>query len=208
MKNSKNITVGLILVAMILVVGGVIGIGVLNVADGWSSTSKPRSAVVSADSLIGKPAPSLILKDVNGTVHSLESLRGRNVILFFNEGLRCYPACWNAMVALGKDPQFNNADTAAFSVVVDAPEEWRSAMSKVPELKNVVALFDPDGATSNTFGMLSVSSSMHVGSLPGHTYMIIDRDGIIRYVLDDPQMGVRNNELVSKLSTLSGNVPL
>ena len=43
---------------------------------------------------------------------------------------------------------------------------------------------------------------MHKGSYPGHTYFIIDKEGIIRYTKDDPSMAIRNNELAAELAKL------
>jgi len=43
---------------------------------------------------------------------------------------------------------------------------------------------------------------MHKGGMPGHTYIIIDADGIIRYTLDDPKMGIQNEALIKELSKI------
>ena len=51
--------------------------------------------------------------------------------------------------------------------------------------------------------MLTLDSSMHYGSLPGHTYVIIDKEGIVRYVYDDPRMAINNDLLVAELGKLN-----
>lgn len=175
----------------------------------WNGDERPDdSSTVSAESLIGKQAPSFSFTDAAGETYTNAMFRGKSVVLFFNEGLRCYPACWNAMIALGEDPRFTQDDTVAYSVVVDAYQEWRRAAEKVPELQKVNVLFDTNGAASRAFGMLSEPSSMHIGSLPGHTYVILDDFGVVRSVLDDPRMGIRNDELAEALSTLNSGVRL
>jgi peroxiredoxin len=45
---------------------------------------------------------------------------------------------------------------------------------------------------------------MHKGSYPGHTYFVIDKDGIIRYARDDSTMGIRNNEIAAELEKIKG----
>ena len=44
---------------------------------------------------------------------------------------------------------------------------------------------------------------MHPGSLPGHTYVVIDKKGIVRYIFDDPNMGIRNDQLVAEITKLN-----
>lgn len=51
--------------------------------------------------------------------------------------------------------------------------------------------------------MLKTSSSMHYGSLPGHTYVIIDKEGMVRHVFDDPNMSIHNDQLVAEISKFS-----
>jgi len=43
---------------------------------------------------------------------------------------------------------------------------------------------------------------MHPGSLPGHTYFIIDKEGIIRFTLDDPNMALANDKLIKAIGEL------
>ena len=56
---------------------------------------------------------------------------------------------------------------------------------------------------SREYGMLSLPSSMHKGQYPGHTYLILDKDGMVRFVRDDPQMAVRNDELKAELAKIN-----
>ena len=118
---------------------------------------------------------------------------------FFNEGIMCYPACWNQMAAL---PELDSSDTVALSVVIDQPSEWASAIRQMPQLASATVLFDTDKAVSNEYGMLTVNSSMHYGSYPGHTFVVIDKQGIVRWVYDDPAMGIDNEKIASELATL------
>jgi len=156
-----------------------------------------------ADALVGKPIPQFSLADANGNVYTLETLRGKKVVLFFNEGLMCYPSCWQQIASFGSDARFKNADTVALSVVVDSKNDWQQkAVKKMPELANAITLFDQDKAVSQKLGMLVTSSSMHHGSLPGHTYLLVDANGILRSVVDDPQMAMHNDHLAEELAKL------
>ena len=64
-------------------------------------------------------------------------------------------------------------------------------------------VFDKGGQISKVFGMMSVASSMRQGTSPGHTYVIIDKQGVVRYVYDDPSMAVRNDQIASELAKVN-----
>lgn len=179
------------------VAGVVVGVALMN---GNETSGQEQEAAVAGDSLIGKPMPDIRLSDMDGNAYPMEGLRGKNVVLFFNEGLMCYPACWNQMVSFGADARFNSADTAAISVVTDAPQDWRRAVAQVPDLAKAVILFDAGAATSRQLGILSMGSSMHPGQLPGHTYILIDKKGIVREIFDDQNMGDNSEAILRKIA--------
>lgn len=154
------------------------------------------------DSLVDKESPDFTLEDYNGKKVNLSNLKGKNVVLFFNEGLMCYPACWNQIAAFGKDSRFDNDNTITLSIVVDEKKEWKQAIDKMPELTGVTVLFDTNRLVSQMYGVLALNSSMHRGQFPGHTYVIIDKEGIIRFTQDDYQMAVRNDELAGELKKI------
>lgn len=171
--------------------------------DSMADHHKPKpvdSAVF--DKLIGNLAPDFSLSSYEGKNVSLSNFKGRNVILFFNEGLMCYPSCWNQIVALGSDRNFLAKNTVVLNINVDSREDWRQAINKMPELGGNTVLLDTGRAVSSLYGILGLNSSMHRGQFPGHTYVLIDRKGIVRFVMDDPRMGVRNKELLSEIEKI------
>ena len=153
---------------------------------------------------VGKKAPDFTLEGIDGKNIKLSDYRGKNVILFFNEGSMCYPACWNQISELGKDQKLNSGDAVSFSIVVDSKDEWQKIVKETPGFTDAKILFDTIRAVSLAYDILSLKSSMHQGSFPGHTYFLIDKEGIIRYTLDDPTMSIRNDTLISELSKLVG----
>lgn len=164
------------------------------------TSEQKKEAVVTTGGLVGKPMPDVQLADKDGKAYSIESLRGKNVVLFFNEGLMCYPACWSQMAAFSTDPRFNSSDVIAISVVVDSAKDWQQAIAKMPDLAKAMTLFDAGAATSRQLGLLSMGSSMHAGQLPGHTYILIDKQGVVREVFDDQNMGNNNEAILQKIS--------
>ena len=179
-------------------------IGVLYVLSrGSSVVGNGVAAGSTLDDLVGKPAPRFLLKDKTGAVYTNESLKGKNTVLFFNEGIMCYPACWNQIAALSRDSRLNSSGTVAFSVVIDQPSEWQDAIGQMPELGSAAILFDTTKTVSRAYNMLTVNSSMHYGSYPGHTFVIIDKQGIVRWVFDDPNMAIDNDKIASELQSLN-----
>jgi len=165
-------------------------------------SSKPTPSASALNDLAGKPMPDFSLADINGKEYTAKDLQGKKVVMFFNEGLMCYPACWNQIVALAKDERLKNDDTIVFSVVVDSAKDWQRAIDKMPELGLALVGFDKNAALSGKLGLLKVASSMHYGSLPGHTYVVIDKQGIVRHVFDDPNMALHNDQLIEELAKL------
>lgn len=197
-NNKKSVIVMIFVALFVMFVGWAL----------YKSGNSPASGSQTAaagdlNSFVGKPMPSGQLFDKDGKLYSLDSLKGKNVVLFFNEGVMCYPACWNQVAQLGTDSRFNNQDTVAFSVVTDQPGQWQSALVKMPDLAKATILFDQGGAVSRSMGLLTVPSSMHKGSNPGHTYIVLDKQGVVRFVYDDPGMAVNNDMINQKIAGLN-----
>lgn len=193
----KNKTKTFLITGFVIVAVVIVGIALVN---SNKTSDQRKEAVVTSGGLVGKPMPNVQLTDKDGKVYPLESLRGKNVVLFFNEGLMCYPACWNQMAAFGNDTRFNSSDIAAVSVVVDSAKDWQQAIAKMPDLANAVTLFDTGATASRQLGILSMGSSMHTGQLPGHTYILTDKQGVVREVFDDSNMGNNNETILQKIS--------
>ncbi len=195
MKRAiKRDTRKFLIAGLAALAGVVAGIAWLN-----SGTDGPEG-----EALVGKPLPSIQLVDGSGKPFALvrENFKGKNVVLFFNEGLMCYPACWDQMAAFGKDRRFKGPKTLAVSVVTDPPQAWQQAVAKMPELREAATLFDEGAKVSRQLGVLTMRSSMHPGQMPGHTYILVDTKGIVREVFDDPDMKVNNDLLIRRISKL------
>lgn len=154
-------------------------------------------------SMEGKPAPNFTLPDRDGKSYSLADLRGKTVVLFFNEGLMCYPSCWNQIAALASDPRLKGDNLVTLSIVVERASEWQSAVDKMPELAPATVLFDTNAKVSRAYGMLTTASSMHFGQFPGHSYIVIDPQGTIVHAFDDPNMSIHNDALVEQVQRIS-----
>lgn len=149
---------------------------------------------------VGQKTPDFTLKDFENREVNLAGLKGKNVVLFFNTGITCYPACVDQVVQLSKDERLNNENVTAYSIVMDTLTDWQGASKDLPYISEARVLFDSDGKISLAYDVLSLPSVMH--GKAGHTYLILDKEGVVRYVLDDPYMGIRNEELAKEIEKL------
>lgn len=201
--KSLNNTI-LIGVVAIVIVGGLV------LFTGNKESSETKSAVdlgvkekINFKEAVGQKAPDFELESIDGTLIKLSDYLGKNVVLFFNEGSMCYPACWDQMAELGNDSRFGTDNTVAFSIVTDPKSQWLDIVNKSTNLTKSKIIFDTSRSVSEAYDVLNLNSSMHPGSLPGHTYYVIDKEGIIRFTLDDPNMALANDKLISEIEKLN-----
>ena len=199
--NSNNKNLPTITIAVMSVV--LLALGYFLFKGPPQNLSQNTTKSDSANSLIGKPVPDIQLLDKDGKIHTVADFKGKNTVLFFNEGLMCYPACWNQIASFGSDERFNSDQVQAISVVVDSANDWQRAIAQMPELAKATTLFDVGANASRRLDILTMASSMHKGSLPGHTYIVLDKDAVVRYVFDDPNMAIANDMLFGKIEELS-----
>lgn len=188
-----------LIIILVLIAGLVFAAAQLTGSNGQKNETQTKGPLAA---MVGQPAPDFSLTSYDGKLFSLSQQRGKKVVLFFNEGIMCYPACWNQMAAMGSDPKLNSDQVVSASIVNDQAEEWMQAVKKMPELGKGMILLDTDKKISQMYDMLNLPSSMHKGSMPGHTYLILDEQGIVRYTLDDPAMAIQNETLISELAKL------
>lgn len=135
----------------------------------------------------GAPAPPIRLPSTEGGIFDLQSLRGKTVLLYFQEGVMCQPcwdqlreieANWSKFKALGMD--------AIVSITTDPLEASRKKVAD--ERLTTPILADPDpmlrpqdsvqeAYQTNLYGMMG---KMH----SGHTFFVVGPDGKIRWRAD------------------------
>src|SRR3989344_3069288 len=118
---------------------GTQGIGMINGNTGSNSMADHHNPVQGSSSgffenAVGKQAPEFELQDIEGNAVKLSDYKGKNVVLFFNEGSMCYPACWSQIAAFANDQRFNQEDAVALSIVVDSQAQWQKIMQQVTQL--------------------------------------------------------------------------
>ncbi|GAA3550770.1 hypothetical protein GCM10022222_37870 [Amycolatopsis ultiminotia] len=179
-KTRRTTIIG---VAAVVVVAVVVLFVVYRNSQGGSSADAAGSGYkhVSGAPGAGAAAPAFTLASDRGARVGLADFRGKNVLLYFQEGLSCQP-CWDQI----KDLEKNQAalKTAGVDSVVSIttdPAELIGQKAADEKLATPV-LSDPDLRVSqayhaNKYGMMGETRD-------GHTFVLVGPDGTIRWRAD------------------------
>jgi peroxiredoxin len=142
-----------------------------------------------------RAAPDFTLTDTSGNTVHLSDLRGRNVVLYFNEGAGCQ-SCLLQMVDIERNAgKFAAADVTVLPVVMNSAEQIKADMAangvRTPFLLD-------DGTVSAAYGTLG--KGMHEG-LPGHSFVLIDGQGTQRWYGEYPSMYLSSADLLEQIRT-------
>jgi peroxiredoxin len=148
----------------------------------------------STSSSVTRTAPDFTLTDTSGASVHLADLRGRNVVLYFSEGAGCQ-SCLMQMAAIEqKAAEFAGANVTVLPIVMNTADQIRADMAangvKTP------FLIDADGTVSQAYGTLG--KGMHAG-LPGHSFVLIDSQGVQRWYGEYPSMYLAPADLLTQI---------
>ena len=140
-----------------------------------------------------RPAPDFTLTDTSGATVKLADFRGRNVVLYFNEGAGCQ-SCILQMADIERmAAAFTAANITVLPIVMNTAEQIKADMAA-----NGVTtpfLLD-DGTVSAAYGTLG--KGMHDG-LPGHSFVLIDAQGTQRWYGEYPSMYLSSADLLDQV---------
>ncbi|MGH9977775.1 MAG: peroxiredoxin family protein, partial [Nitrososphaeraceae archaeon] len=120
-------------------------------------------------------APSFTLHATTGQNISLSDYKGKeNVLLYFQEGIMCDP-CWRQVEDIQKEyGKFKSLDIEVLTITVDP----LNALIKESQKRGITLPVLDDGvdlSVSKAYDVLD--QSMHPGSRPGHTFILVGKDG-------------------------------
>ena len=165
----------------------------------------PREA---SESLIGvgSVAPGFSLPSTSGNTFRLSDYRGKsNVLLFFNEGLSCQP-CLAQMQGLDAlNSGFKNLNVVVVSITGD-PLQTLTEWTKSSGPTYGMVLSDQGLEVSRSYGMLGADASMMPGTAPGHSFILVNENGVIvwRHDYGPYNMNVANDEIMAAVRQALG----
>ena len=126
----------------------------------------------------GEQAPAFRLPSTDGSTFDLASLRGKTVLLFFQEGLSCQP-CWDQI----RDMESNTGTFRALGIdtIVSITTDPLDALKQkvADEGLSTPVLSDPSLAVSRTYH--ANQYGMRGESSDGHTFLVVGTDGRIKW---------------------------
>lgn len=158
------------------------------------TTDKRGSA---GNRLASGPAPAFAVRDVvSGRLVSSSDFtkRGKSTLLFFSEGVMCQ-ACLGQIQSLeDASGELARRHLALVSITPDSPEQLRQAASDY-RIRTPL-LSDESRRMSKDYDTLGLG--MHA-DMPGHTFILVDRTGAIRWRHDYTKMYVPVKELLADI---------
>jgi peroxiredoxin len=153
---------------------------------------------------VGARAPTVVGRDVvSGQEIRSKDLAGKNVLYYLNEGVMCQ-ACLVQIQALQQHvSHLNGRRLTLVSVTNDDTSTLAQAAADYRITTPLIA--DTNRAITKSFGVLGgipAGVGMH-SDTANHTFVLVDRDGRVRFIKDYPKMWVDVNALLKQLPKLS-----
>ncbi len=130
---------------------------------------------------VGEEAPDFALATAGAATFRLSEQRGKDVLLYFHEGLMCEP-CWRQIddieADLAKFRELGVDEIAAISLDPADAQQQRAQLRGI----SFPVLADADLAVSGLYDALSYG--MMGGTRLGHTFILVGPDGTIRWRAD------------------------
>ena len=144
------------------------------------------------------PAPAFAASDVvSGRVLTSSYFKNRNTLLFFSEGVMCQ-SCLEQIQSLEKvSGQLAKRHLSLVSITPDSPEDLRQAAASYKI--HTPLLTDESRRMSTDYDVLGLG--MHA-DMPGHTFILVDSHGVIRWRHDYTKMYVPIGELMKAIPKL------
>ena len=138
------------------------------------------------------PAPPFSLTDTTGATVDLAGFLGRNVILYFSEGAGCQSCLLQMAQIEAQQAKFHEANITVLPIVMNTKDQITADMAA----NNVRTPFLlDDGTVSTAYG--TIGRGMHAG-LPGHSFVVIDTEGMQRWYGEYPSMWLEPADLLAK----------
>lgn len=168
------------------ILGGIVVLGIIyflsnggNLATGTTQQKQYRYDIASPKT--GARAPDFSLPSTTGGTVRLSDLRGKNVLLYFQEGIGC-EGCWTQLKDIQSD--MGRFQQLGISDVITITTNPLDALKQkvADETIALPVLSDESFAVSRAYN--ATMYGMMAGSADGHTFILVGPDGRIRWRAD------------------------
>ena len=150
----------------------------------------------SSDRVQAGAAPPFSLTSTSGEQVSLSDFQGRDVLLYFSEGVGCDPCFTQLRELEAHDSHLQEEGLTVVPVVVNGADDVHMEMERFG--LQTEFLIDTDKAVSEAYDTLGTG---HHADLPGHSFVYVDGQGEIRWREDYASMFVEPDELLSAVAS-------
>ena len=132
----------------------------------------------------GAPAPEIRLPSTSGGTFDLAAYRGKKpVLLYFQEGLTCQP-CWDQIADIERErPKFRALGIDTIVSITTDPLHLIKQKARDEGL-TIPILSDEGAKVSDTYNARTYSMTWMRPHRDGHTFILVGRDGRIRWRAD------------------------
>jgi peroxiredoxin len=181
----------------------VVGIAAMNTLSKADQRSLPYD--------VGRPGPGDLAPDftvttADGGTFQLAAQRGKQVLLYFHEGLGCDP-CWRQIDSIQVD--FSQFKALGIDQVVPISADPAAAQAQRAQRGAITFPVVPDVGLAVSRAYDTLGYGMMNGMLPGHTFILVGTDGKIRWRADyggspNYTMFVPDSDLLAQLRKVIG----
>lgn len=136
-------------------------------------------------------APGFSLPSTDGRTVSLAGLRGQPALLYFSEGVGCDPCFYQQAKIEEIQAAFDKAGLRVVPIVVNPADQVRAELRRFG--LETPFLIDADRRVSKAYETIGTG---HHADLPGHSFVLVDGSGRLRWRLDEPSMYVDPQRLL------------
>ncbi len=178
-------------------------LGVAALAVTFVLLGRGQQASAPTASQLNKPAPAFDERDViSGQAISSAALQGKNVLLFFSEGAACAPCLQQIQALEQRAADLKRRGLVLVNITNDEAGIALQAAQRYGITTPLVA--DEDRDMSGAYDVLG--QGMHPNQA-GHTFILVDRQGVIRWRRDywlgsEQTMYVKPDKLLADIPSL------
>jgi len=180
---------------------GVLLVAGLLVASFMADSGRPANSAANGRFAVGSRAPSFSgLDPQTGQWINPQNLMGKNVLYYFSAGSSCQ-ACMTQAQALQRDAQQLARDNINLIMVTNDSAAGLVAAAHSYGL-TIPMVADPGGVITGRFG--AVGGGMDMGpNTADHSFMLVDRTGIVRFHKDFPNMWISTSALIHQFPMMT-----